>query len=83
MPYLKWEDRLDYDEYPETPGQLNYAIHGEITEYLRVAGINYETLNTVLGVLEAVKQEFYRRKVTPYEDNKIKENGDISLYENG
>jgi len=31
----------------------------------------------MIGVLECVKQEFYRRKVAPYEDIKIIENGDI------
>jgi hypothetical protein len=31
-------------------------------------------------VLESVKLEFYRRAVAAYEDNKIVENGDISLY---
>jgi hypothetical protein len=28
-------------------------------------------------VLECIKQEFYRRKLAPYEEAKIKENGDL------
>jgi len=31
----------------------------------------------VLGALEGAKQEFYRRKVVQYEENKIAENGDV------
>jgi len=31
----------------------------------------------VIGALEACKLEFYRRAVVPYEDKKIKENGDV------
>jgi hypothetical protein len=31
----------------------------------------------VVGALEACKLEFYRRVVTPYEENKMKENGDV------
>jgi len=30
-----------------------------------------------MGVLECVKQEFYRRRAVPYEEEKIEENGDI------
>ena len=42
--------------------------------------VKYEEYNSVVGVLESVKLEFYRRAVAAYEDNKIVENGDISLY---
>jgi len=30
-----------------------------------------------MGVLECIKQEFYRRAVAPYEDKKKEENGDV------
>jgi len=30
-----------------------------------------------MGVLSAITEEFYRRKVAPYEDEKIVENGDV------
>jgi len=39
--------------------------------------IRYASLNEVIGVLECVKQEFYRKKVVPYEKRKIKENSDV------
>jgi hypothetical protein len=34
----------------------------------------------VTGVLENIKQEFYRRIASQYEDKKILENGDIIEY---
>jgi len=35
----------------------------------------------VIGVLESVKMELYRRKIADYEDEKCEENGDV--YRNG
>jgi hypothetical protein len=37
----------------------------------------YSTANNLMGVLECVKAEFYRRQVANLEDRKIIENGDI------
>lgn len=84
MPYIKqatrnWINGSDCCQ-PNTAGELNYKIHTLLFNYLDsvcVNGINYATINEVLGVLEAVKQEFYRRVAIPYEDKKIKENGDV------
>ncbi len=39
--------------------------------------MNYSKANELVGVLECVKQEFYRRQVVPYEEEKIRENGDL------
>lgn len=61
-----------------TPGDLNFAITSLIQFYLReVTGHNYAAYNTVIGALECVKLELYRRQVSLYEDQKIKENGDV------
>ena len=38
---------------------------------------SYATYNRAIGVLECIKLEFYRRMVAPYEEKKIKENGDV------
>lgn len=84
MPYIRIDHRIHaITKRPSTAGELNYSIHKLIHAYLEHEKPGYEAYNKVLGVLEAVKQEFYRRKVAPYEDKKIKENGDIALYENG
>jgi uncharacterized protein DUF6899 len=86
MPYIKVDDRLEIDDLghnPETPGELNYVITLQLIRYLNKkadAGkkpVGYTELNEVIGVLEACKLEFYRRIVTPYENLKIKQNGDV------
>lgn len=81
MPYIKQRDRNEIDTNvrgAETPGELNYQITGLCLDYMdRVRSINYTTINEVIGALECAKQEFYRRIATPYEKNKIKENGDV------
>ena len=39
--------------------------------------VSYSLINEVTGALENAKLEFYRRVVVPYEDMKIKINGDV------
>ncbi len=58
------------------PGQLNYLITRFVLAYAKYSP-SYQSVNDVLGVLDAVAREFYRRGVAPYEDVKIKENGDV------
>ena len=78
MPYITKEQRRDVEAVqPLTDGELNYAITKEIMRYVALYGSCYATFNAVIGVLESAKQEFYRRVVVPYEDQKCKENGDV------
>lgn len=56
-------------------GDLNYTITLLCKMFANEHGIKYSTYNTIVGVLECVKQEFYRMDVSRYEDIKIKENG--------
>lgn len=58
-------------------GDLNYIISKLSHTYLHNKGCNYATCNDIIGVLECAKLEFYRKIVSPYEDKKILENGDI------
>ncbi len=80
MPYIKQELRkflnIDDDRPIESTGELNYFITNVIMNFLP-ANYNYNDLNAVMGVLESVKQEFYRRVVVPYEEKKMEENGDV------
>lgn len=85
MPYITDERRKALDTgsaQPQNAGELNYQICELLTAYIAEKGLRYQTLNDILGVLEAVKQELYRRLVGPYEDKKITDNGDISLFSN-
>jgi len=80
MPYIKKEDRKIWEDMalalPKTAGELNYVLTKIALVYLPDVP-RYNDYNEVIGVLECMKQEFYRRAVAPYEDKKIKENGDV------
>ena len=79
MPYIKKERRKKAKVNPETLGELNYAITKMIIRYMRHQStqFSYDKVATVTGVLENVKQEFYRRMASPYEVENIVENGDV------
>ena len=57
-------------------GDMNYIITRFIDKFYGGQFPSYTTLNAGIGVLEAAKLEFYRRRVALYEDGKIQINGD-------
>jgi len=92
MPYITKIDRKKYEKaiddivlqlnlsgmdgfYPA--GDLNYIITTIIKKTLDRQGERYQTLNAVVGSLECCKLELYRRLISPYEDTKVKSNGDV------
>jgi hypothetical protein len=79
MPYIKQEQRneLTQGKKPQDAGELNYQITKILLEYRGSKGESYATYNEMMGVLSCVSQEFYRRWVVPYEEKKIRENGDV------
>jgi len=87
MPYIEGKDRKRFEDIltllkinlPEikTEGELNYLITKICHIYLEHKGEKYTTYNAILGALEGVKLELYRRKVSNYEDDKIDQNGDV------
>ena len=79
MPYIKKSDRerLAAGGEPESAGELNYTITKTLDGYLGRKGLNYSTLNEIIGVLECAKIELYRRIAADYEDGKIAANGDV------
>lgn len=88
MPYIKPDARLKFDEGiadllgalqtedEVKMGEVNYVI-STILWSLFKENESYSFGNDLMGALECVKQEFYRRQLAPYEDKKIKDNGDI------
>lgn len=91
MPYIKKEDRERLDEhiensvkalkgkqFHETLGDINYMFSRIIAQVM--GEVSYSKIAMATGVLENIKQELYRRSGEPYEDKKIKENGDIPEY---
>jgi hypothetical protein len=82
MPYIKQDDRRVIDIVLDVPvmsnaGELNYVLTKVVKDYLEQFGISYQTMNDIVGALDGAKVEFQRRIVAPYEDKKIKQNGDV------
>jgi hypothetical protein len=62
----------------EQDGALNYVV----TRMLKsIYPRRYVHFNRAMGVLECIKQEFYRVDVAPYEDVKLRENEPVSPYD--
>lgn len=59
-------------------GRINYCFSRVVSSVM--GDISYPKVAMVTGVLENIKQEFYRRIAANYEDIKIKQNGDIKEY---
>ena len=87
MPYIKPERRTKYEKVlaeligvlkslplEEVDGETNFVVTRILKE---VYPLRYYHLNRAVGVLECIKQEYYRRVVAPYEDKKIEESGDV------
>ena len=88
MPYIKQERRAELDKKIEqlfdeelSFGDLNYIISRIVKnlmeQAIKLGKFNYEFCNSIIGVLECAKQEFYYRVVTPYETLKINQNGEL------
>lgn len=78
MPYIEQSRRKDLLHAEiKTAGELNYMLTMTVKRYLDSKGLSYPTINDIVGALESAKAEFQRRVVAPYEDAKIKDNGDV------
>jgi hypothetical protein len=85
MPYIKPEDRARFGEALallqkteiRSAGELNYLLTKVVHYFLEQRSQSYQAYNDALGALEGAKLELYRRRVAPYEDIKIQENGDV------
>lgn len=85
MPYIKKEDRTRLETFVQametveikSPGELNYLLTLLAHRYLNQKPESYQMYNDAVGALEGAKLELYRRHVASYENEKIKENGDV------
>lgn len=85
MPYIEHRPRAELraleprvgDRVPSTAGELNYVLAKHVDLYLSRVKRGYAAFNEVVGVLECLKLEVYRRLVAPYEDEKCEANGDV------
>lgn len=78
MPYVKKEARqyINALSRADGPGELNFELTSIVIDYIGDVRA-YTKYNEVIGVLECMKLELYRRMVAPYEDRKCAENGDV------
>lgn len=87
MPYIKPERRPELDKIieqilifmqklpeQERDGCLNYLFTKTLKTLFKPSYFNYER---IMGLLSCIQQEFYRRWISPYEDSKMKEHGDV------
>jgi hypothetical protein len=85
MPYIPFEKKEIYreivaslkDSWIGSPGELNYLFSVLCKLYLYFNKESYQSYNDIIGALECCKQELYRRKIVPYEEQKMKTNGDV------
>lgn len=83
MPYINSVIRDSFDpwlcevRHASNSGELNYQITLILLKYWEAHGPAYQTINDIVGALESAKLEFYRRVAVPYEEEKIKQNGDV------
>lgn len=67
-------DTLNEKDQSALAGDLNYTITRLIDSAYPAK--RYRHMNEIVGVLECAKMEFYRRIASPYEDQKIYDEGD-------
>ena len=72
------QGHMDNNEFATLLGDINYCFSRIVSSLM--GDTSYPKIAMVTGVLENIKQEFYRRVAEPYEDKKIVENGDIKEY---
>lgn len=91
MPYLKTKDRdiinatggdkvtnyLAKLDAKEMAGALNYLNFRIVKKWTEKNGKRYWIFALIIGTLVCCLLEIYRRLIAPYENQKIKESGDV------
>jgi len=92
MPYLNTDQKAEFEVHGEIKvlvayitslslkdfkGALNYLNFLIARTYLKVVGNSYYNISTVVNAVEDSAKELRRRLLDPYEDKKIKQNGDV------
>lgn len=71
-------EKLSNEEFLSIVGDINYSFSRVLASVM--GDVSYPKIAMITGVLENIKQEFYRRVGVNLEDKKILENGDIREY---
>lgn len=72
------DNDLSNEEFLSIAGDINYVFSRILGQLMRP--VSYGKIAMITGVLENIKQEFYRRVAEKYEDSKILTHGDIKEY---
>jgi len=72
------KEQLSNEEFLNICGDINYAFSSILGRLM--GNVSYVKIAMITGVLENIKQEFYRRVGGCVENQKIIENGDIREY---
>lgn len=83
MPYIKQERRDELEllvdmmreKGVKADGDLNYMLYAFCKRHVEPSYNNYKNF---CGELQQCATEIERRLLAPYEDSKIKENGDVA-----
>ena len=89
MPYIKPEDRNTYDDRLDdlcfaleeegyTEGHVTYVLYVIVARWFTHQP-GYKAICRIRGCLIGTMTEFDRRVAAPYEDEKLRENGDVEL----
>jgi len=89
-PYKSKKDRVVVDSILsgfngvllKDPGTLSYCIARLIVRYIQSyidsgEKVDFSVYNSIIGVLEGNKLETFKRIVSPYEEKKMEEHGDV------
>lgn len=78
MPYLSDDKKKAALErgYPRDEAELNFFLTRLLVGFVGRC-YDYKKLNATVGAIESAKAEFQRRVVAPYEERKLRENGDV------
>lgn len=86
MPYIPQPDRLKFKKSLDnlTPniskkGELTYIAYALLLGYIQRNGKSYQNLSDACAGLTDAVDEFKRRVMFPYEDEKIIQNGDVII----
>jgi len=82
MPYIKQEMRPELDaalsHFPQLDEpELDYVITKLCLRFIKDRERRFVTMNKVMGILSCAAFELYRRVIGPYEDEKVRDNGDV------
>ena len=90
MPYIsdhdmreKLDNIVNQVDTHLSEGELNYLVTRILDRYLIYNRPRYVHINMLIGMLECVKLELYRRVASPYEDVKKEQYGEVYNSHNG